>query len=500
MVAPLVLTLDAGTGSLRALVYDLDQGITRAVVSREISITHPEPDRAEFDPSGWAGACLEAIKDAVAQVGQPATAYRGITATSLRQGFVLLDAAGATLGPGILNYDRRGAEGIARIARHIDTEDLYQLTGHWPAPELTLPKLLWFQQEAETIWKDTHTILFIHDWLLYLLTGELGTNATLACAGQMADVRQRAWATDLIQDFGIRDKKLPVIHPSGYHLGGLKPELARYTGLLQGTPVYVGGGDTQFGSLGAGGMQADTVVIVGGSTTPLMLTTQTPIFDAKRFPWVSTHLHEDLWALEMIAGHTGMIYQWIRELCRSFPVSMQEDINKISYDQLNQLARESTIGTRGLRVLASSPRWAQDTWERRAPYVIYNFSVAHNLGDLARAILESVCFAVRGNLEILERVAEKPAKRVIYTGGATRSPFWTQMMADVLGRDILIPHDQESAARAGAQVVSWAGQDNGSFDSPAMRPLQPDQEASNLYHEHYQDYLDIFERLHATFA
>jgi sugar (pentulose or hexulose) kinase len=500
MSEDLVLTLDAGTGSLRALVYSIKKGETLAIASRDSIAHHPETHRAEFNPQEWWPIMLQVMREAVEHAGQPGSAYLGITATSLRQGFVLLDDVGESLCPGVLNYDRRGGVGIPKIEAQIDLQSLYNLTGHWHAPELTLPKLIWFMQERPEIWKKVKSVLFIHDWLLYRLCGEKGTNASLVCAGQMADVKKRAWAIDLLGRLGVSEEILPDVFEAGKIIGGLRADIAAHTGLNEGTPVHIGGGDTQFGVIGAGGLEAKTLVIVGGSTTPLMITTTEPVFDPLQHPWVSTHLPPGLWVLETNAGHTGMIYKWLRDLLRQSTTSEAKREESISFEQLNALAAESPPGANDLQVIASSPRWAQDTWERKAPYTIFGFNVAHSLGDLARAVMESVCYAVRGNLEQMERVSGESVERVIYTGGTTQSDLWTQMMADVLGRAINIPEEQEPAAVAGAQVVLRFKTEGTGMKPQPYRTLLPRNDFSTLYQPVYEAYVSLFERIQKNFT
>lgn len=500
MMRDLVLTIDAGTGSSRACVYDISQNRPVAVAARDCPIDHPATGLAEWQPSVWWQAIAEAISQAVDMAGRPATDYLGITVTSLRQGFVLLGKHGEPLAPGILNYDRRGAGTIALIEEVMPIEELYQLTGHWHAPELTLPKLLWFKQERSELWQRTELFLFIHDWLLFRLTGRPATAASMITAGQMGNCSARTWAVDLLEQLGIPTGILPAVLEGGELAGHLLPDVADETGLKPGLPVYAGGGDTQFGSLGVGGLGRDRAVIVGGSTTPIMMTTDRPLFDPLRYPWVSPHLTPDRWAVETIAGHTGMLYKWFRDVFGQAQVMQARAAGRGDYEALNDLAADTPIGSDGLLVVATSPRWAQDTWRRKAPYVFYNFQVSHTIGHAARAIMEGVCFGVRGNLEQLERVAGKPLEEIIFTGGSARVPFWAQMMADVIGRPLAVSQVAEPAAVAGAQLVLWGQGEQETLPQPVVRCFEPEPARTAAYEPVYQAYLDVFEKMQRHFA
>jgi sugar (pentulose or hexulose) kinase len=319
-------------------------------------------------------------------------------------------------------------------------------------------------------------------------------------AGQMADVAQRDWAYDLLDAVGIPRTLLPPTLEAGTRVAGLSDWMAQTCGLREGTPVHVGGGDTQFGALGVGGMRAGCVVIVGGSTTPIQMTTDVPLRDPRRCPWVSTHLAPHLWAAEANAGHTGMIYKWFRDTFFRVEMDAAQVEGRDPYLRLNQLADASPIGAHDLLTLAANPRWAQDTWERKPPYAIYNFNVAHTLGDVARSILEGVCYGIRGNLEYLERAAGKPFSLRLFTGGATRSALWNQMLADVVGHPIHVPAIEEPALMAGAWLVAREQGIASLPVPPATTLFEPDLERHTEYEPFYQRYLNVFENLQKSFG
>jgi len=496
----LVLTLDVGTGSSRACVYDLAQHRVLASVSRSCPIEHPAPGMAEWQPTAWWRIIAETIAQAVQQARRPANDYVGITATSLRQAFVLLGEDNRPLSPGVLNYDRRGADFIPLIEQTMPLEGVYRLTGHWHAPELTLPKLLWFQQRRPDLWRSVRHFLFVHDWVLFRLSGQRATAASMTTAGQMGDCTARTWAVDLLTALDIPIEILPPVLEGGTFLGELLPDVASSVGLRPGLPVYVGGGDTQFGCVGAGGLEPGTAVIVGGSTTPIMMTTERPALDPLRRAWISPHLHPRLWAAEMNAGHTGMIYKWFRDTCGQAQVAQARAAGRGEYAVLDELAAATPVGADGLLVVATNPCWAQETWQRKAPYVIYNFNMSHTIGHVARAILEGVCFGVRGNLDELERVAGQPFRQVVFTGGAASAPLWAQMMADVTGRTLVVPQVPEPAAVAGAQVVLWGQGKTEVLRPPSTIQYAPDSARSAQYEPLYRNYLNVFDQMQHHFG
>jgi sugar (pentulose or hexulose) kinase len=133
------------------------------------------------------------------------------------------------------------------------------------------------------------------------------------------------------------------------------------------------------------------------------------------------------------------------------------------------------------------------------PPTIFGVTPAHSLGDVARATLESVCYAVRGNLEQLEAVHGSPFPRVTLAGGAGQSPLWSQILADVLGKTVRVPLVPEASAVAGGRLVlkdqreAWGGL------LPA-RHHEPDPTRHAAYQPHYERYLAVHEGLSAAFG
>ena len=473
----LVAGLDFGGSSLKAWIAELATGEVRAAVTEATATARPHPYAAEFSPSDWWAAAGTAMRAAVALVDAPPSDFAGVTVASLRQGFVLVDGD-RELAPGVLNSDRRGRDHLDRLRAEVGVEALYALTGHWPAPELTLPKLLDVQMRQPDVWRATATMLFVHDWALWRMSGAMATEVSYACAGQMADVGRRAWAVDLLEGLGLGSGFLaPLVEPATV-VGRLTDGSL---GLPPGLPVVAAGGDAQVASLGAGGLGDATVTVVAGSTTPLLAAVKGFPTDPERHPWVSTHLREDLWAAETNAGYTGMNFGWLAETTgRSVP-------------ELAALAGTSVPGARGITATIASPVWSEEVWARKPPSTVVGFTMAHGLADLARAFVEAHAYGVRANLEDLERAVGAPFERVLVTGGAARSRQFRQLLADVCGRALTVPDVPDAAAAGGTALVAQAlGADHEPDHPPPVEvPPHPDE----AYEEGHRRYVAVYASL-----
>lgn len=413
--------LDVGGSSVKAWVADSD-GVVHAEVVRALPSSRPGPDRVEMDAAVWEDACRSALREA-ARAAPPGD-WLGVTVSTLRQGFVLLGADGRVLGPGVLNSDRRGAPYAAVL------NGTYALTGHWPAPELTLPKLLAVRAEEPERWAAARRVLFLHDWLVGRMTGVHATEASYACSGAMADVGARDWARDLLQDSGISAGLLAPVVEAGTVVG----ELGEGWGLPATLPVVAGCADTQLAAMGVGGLADGVITVVAGSSTPVQVATSEPLTDPLDRPWVSTHAAPGLWAAEGNAGYPGTFSGWWAGLAPG----------------------DGTRREHGLLAVTGTPHWSQETWERRPPAALLGLRPDTTAADVAQALLEAHAFSVCGNVVDLERVLGRTADAVVVCGGAAADGRLPALLAEVLGRDVHVAAGASAAAGAGAVLVARA--------------------------------------------
>ncbi len=441
---PLAAGLDLGGSAVKAWVAEIG-GPVVAEATEAVTPQRPHPHTAELDPQRWWRTCRRALREAVARAGRPPGDFAGITASSLRQGFVLTDGV-TELGPAILNSDRRGASQLDRLRREVGVEALYATTGHWPAPELTLPKLLHLAEAEPQRWAATRRVLFIHDWALWRLSGVESTEVSLASAGQLADVARRCWATDLLDGvglgLGLGLARLAPLVEAGTVVGRLVDD---DLGLPVGLPVVAGGGDTQMAAMGSGGLADGFITVVAGSSTPVQAATAVAPRDPLRHPWVSTHLAPGRWAVETNAAYPGTMLTWLAA------------VQGCGVDELWARAGAGRPGANGVTAVVAAPVWSEEAWVNRAPHAVLGIGPSTSDADLARAFVEAHAYAVRANVADLERVLGRPATTLVVTGGGARRGGLARLVADVLGRDVTLPATTQPAAMAGATLVAQAG-------------------------------------------
>ncbi len=139
---------------------------------------------------------------------------------------------------------------------------------------------------------------------------------------------------------------------------------------------------------------------------------------------------------------------------------------------INEEAEKSGIGARGVFILPFFSGAGCPHWNSEAKGAIFGLTLAHDRGDIARAVMESVAFEVRTNIEVMERKGIG-IEELRLDGGAANSRLWNQIFADVTGRRCLVSSDVEATAR-GAAILAASGSESFSGIDDALRTFLPE--------------------------
>ena len=472
------LIIDCGSGGVKTFLLDPEGSIlgrTERNWSRE----------------NWASDfAWKMIVDAVLDLLQDVDPFqiKAVCSTSMRQKFVLVDKKGKeieyTLSPESKEFGKNLIEAFG--------ERMYDVSGHWPIPNRIAGAVIPWLRETDPFRLDhTEHLLMVSDWVNMKLTGERCTEGTSACETALYNIKANAWDMGIINDLELPNNIFPAVKYNGENLAEVKTDIANLFGLHKGTPVIIGGADTQCGLLGNGAKRFDYASI-GGTTTPVQMITDFPIFDRERRTWTNNFFQAGSWIIESNAGSTGKALRWLKE-----------KISKIDYDELNKLAKITPKGSNGVQCFlgchlfdAGPPYWEKDRLGDMdmLPMIVGNNSF--DLGDLARSIIESNCYAVKANVEQLKEITGRTPDELIFCGGNSKSKIWAQIQADVLGIPLKIPRIRDSTA-VGAAILAAVG--TGFYDNLETAvsnmvdytPIViPEKDATEIYFDLYKKWMD----------
>lgn len=454
--APLVLTIDAGTGSCRAIAFDR-AGAPVAMEQREWThATEPEhPGSQVFDTAAnWRLIC-SCARSALAAVGGP-DRIASVSATSMREGMVLWDEGGRELWA-CPNVDSRAGEQATRLIADGSAERIYRTAGDWVA--ITAPaRFLWLADHRPDLLERCAHVGMLSDWIVGRLAGTHVTDPTAGSSSGMFDLSARGWSNDIIASLALPRGIFPPVLEPGSVVGEVSSSAAADTGLAPGTPVVLGGADTQLGLLGIGRVEPGDVTIVGGTFWQQTAVLAGATVDPDGRLRTLCHVPPDRWMIEGLGFYSGLVLRWFRDAFCADEAASARAAGEDPYAAMERIASEIDPGARPVIGVFSNVMNAR-RWVHGAPSLL-GFDVSRpevsGRGACIRAILESAAFVSRSHVDLIGAIGGGPPESVVFTGGAAKGSLWPQILADVLGVPVQVPLVTESTS-LGASLLARVG-------------------------------------------
>jgi len=500
-----LLGIDAGTIAMKAVLFDLGGG-TVASASEEIVLQTPAPDRVELEPERYWEACCQCTGRVVQQSGVSPEQIAGLAISSQGETLIVLDEAGQPLRPAIVWLDNRSHEEASELEAKFGVEAVFQVTGQpevvptWPAT-----KILWLQHHQANVFRRAHKYLLVEDYLLYRFTGRYVADGCLHTSSLLYDIRQSDWWPEMLAAVGLDRKQLPELLPSGYAVAELTPAAAQDSGLWQGTIAATGGIDQALAALGAGNTRSGVFTESTGGALAVVATTDGPLFDPQQRVPCHDHALPQTYCLLAWCQTAGMFLRWFRDNFGQEEMAAARAAGKDSYDVLTATAGALPAGSEGLVALPHLTGAACPEFNPQARGVFYGIGLHHSKPHFVRAILESVAYMLRRNVELLEELGLE-AREIRSLGGGSRSGLWNQIKADVLGKPVITVANEEAAC-LGAAIL--AGTALGLYPSAAaaaenlvsvQKRWEPDPAQKPTYDRGYDTYVGLYDSLVQLFG
>ena len=496
------LAIDLGTGSCRAVLFRED-GTQAAIGQREWShaALPGAPGSQVFDTDRNWVLIGECIREALERAAIGPADIAGVSSTSMREGMVLYDADGREIWA-CPNVDSRAVAEAGRLVENSDAWRLFQEGGDWVS--ITSPaRFLWIREhEPETFRRIAH-LGMLSDWVLYRLSGRFVTDPSSGSSSNLFDLRARTWSRASLDLVGLSAEVVPDVLEPGTVVGPLTARAADETGLAVGTPVVVGGADTQLGLVGIGVVAPDRLTLVGGSFWQLTVVTDTPLIDPQARLRTLCHAVPGLWMTEGIGFYCGIAMRWFRDAFCELERAEAERRGVDTYVVMEEAAAQVPAGSEGITAIFSN---VMDTkrWVQASPSFL-GFDVdrpaASNRRACIRALEEQAAYTARGHLEIISELTGHTYDELVFTGGAAKGTLWPQIVADVVGLPVHVPTVKESTALGAAL---YAGIGAGLYRDLAEvagslvrseRTFEPVAETSRTYDERYADWRTLYPKI-----
>ncbi|RDI94610.1 xylulokinase [Meiothermus sp. QL-1] len=471
------LGIDLGTSSCKALLLS-PEGEVLAEAQEGYAVQAPQPGWAESDPEDWWQAVGRAVRRVVER---HAGEVQALGLSGQMHGVVLADAEGRPLRPAILWADTRATQELEALEA-LPAAQQHRLANPL-AVGMAAPSLLWVKKHEPSVYQKARWALQPKDWLRFRLTQKAASEPSDASGTLLYDLAGDTWDLEVVEDLGLRPELLPPLMPSGAVAGHLTPPSAEQLGLPAGLPVAAGAADTAAALLGSGLRPGEAQLTVG-SGAQLAVLLDEPRVD----PTLRTHLYRAAlprqWYAMAALQNAGLALEWVRETLG------------LSWAEFYQEAQSVPPGSEGLVFLPYLTGERTPHLDPRARGVWAGLGRHHRRGHLARAALEGVAFGLRAGLEALGQTLP-PNTPLRLAGGGSLHPFWRQMIADVLGRPLLLSPVSSASARGAARLAALA---LGQPLPPSPSPTQGVYPSPCDYEEGYARFQGLYARLKGWFA
>jgi autoinducer 2 (AI-2) kinase len=491
--------IDAGTGTGRCVVFN-SLGEQVAIASREWTHSSlPEfPGAFVFETErNWHLIC-EATREALQRAKITPEEILAISGTSMREGMVLYDASGKEIWA-CPNVDSRANKEVTQMIRSGLAKKIYERAGDWLAIT-SPPRFLWLKRHQPDVYKKIAHMTMISDWVLFKLCGQYATDPSIGSSSNLFQLSKRTWSDDIIDWCGLQRGIFPEVKEPGTKLGEVTANAASETGFKEGTPVVVGGADTQLALIGVGAVTAYSVTTIGGTFWQQTIVTGKPVIDPKIRLRTLCHAVPNEWMTEGIGFLCGLTMRWFRDAFCEQEKEIAAREGKDPYYLLEKQAENVPPGSSGVIPIFSDIMNGK-RWLHASPsFVQFDINRPQTSGkkECFRAIEESAAYVAAGHLKIIESLTRRRSGNLVFCGGASKGFLWSQILADVLGVDVRVPVVKESTA-LGAAICAGVGV--GIFpnlrDAPKElvkweRTFQPNQKNHGEYRKLYKQWTRVY--------
>jgi glycerol kinase len=437
-----ILSLDEGTTSARAIVFDRESTI-HGVGQYEFPQHYPKPGWVEHNPEEVWDAQLRAVKTAIERAKIEPTQIAAIGITNQRETTLVWDKEGRPLYNAIVWQCRRTADMIEKIKREYG-ELIKEKTGLVPDAYFSASKLKWLLDNVPGLREKAEKgdVMFgtVDTFLIYRLTGEHVTDYSNASRTMLFNIKKLEWDSELLELFNIPESLLPEVRESSEVYGYTKKEL-----LGAEIPVSGDAGDQQAALFGQAAFEAGMVKATYGTGNFILANTgKTVRYSKNLLTTIAWGLRGKVsYALEGSVFITGAAVQWLRDGVRIIKHASETE----------ELATRLE-SNEGVYFVPAFVGLGAPYWDQFARGLIIGITRGTGREHFARATLEAIAYLTRDVVEEMEKLVGIKELRV--DGGATTNNFLMQFQADILNRRVVRPVVKETTALGAAYLAGLA--------------------------------------------
>jgi sugar (pentulose or hexulose) kinase len=447
----LLLAIDCGTQSVRALLFDLSGNLVGRAQEALTGYRVPQPGWLEHDGEGFWQATASCCQALWARDPLWREAVRGVAVTTQRASIMPVDRDGRCRYPAIIWLDQRRASQVPPVKPMWQL--LFTLAGQ-------ASNVRHFQREAELNWlaqhepalhASTHKFLLVSGLLNHRLTGRFADSIGSLVAYLPFDFKQHRWAAAADwkwQAVAVRPEQLPDLLPVGSVLGEVTAAASAATGIRAGTPVIAAAADKACEILGSGVVTPTTGALSYGTTATINVTSPR-YFEATAGVPAYPAATPGQFSCEVQIFRGYWMVNWFKEQFGHAERAAAETLGVAPETLFDEMVGTVPPGSMGLML---QPYWSPGVRQPGpdAKGAVIGFGDVHTRAHLYRAILEGLAYALREGRERIEKRGRLRLSELRVSGGGSQSDAALQLTADIFNLPTARPHTHETSGLGAA--------------------------------------------------
>lgn len=438
--APLALSIDVGTSSVRAMLFDRlgrDVDALKSQIAYEVRTT---PDGgAAVDADALVALVASVVEGALERAGALVSDIACVGVSCFWHSLVGVDAGERATTPVLTWADTRSRHAADRLRRTFDERGVHSRTGAMLHTSYLPAKLVWLYNTHPEAFGRTARWMSFGEYLFLKLFGRATSSTSMASGSGMFDQNRLVWDEQIIGALPIRCEQLPEISDTPA-LRLVDEYAARWPALAE-IPWFPALGDGACSNVGSGCVTPDRIALTVGTSGAMRVVFEHDSIQIPLGLW-TYRLDTRRFVVGGALSEGGGLFAWLTELLRIEPdAAFEADLAACEPDGHGLTMLPFVAGER-------SPGWATD-----ARAAITGMTLHTKPVDIVRAALESVAYRFKLIAELLPVFVPDDAEVVASGGALLRSPVWAGIMADVLGRPILLSAEEEASSRGAALMA-----------------------------------------------
>ena len=488
------LGIDFGTGGCKVTAIS-ETGVLQGEASTEYVTEFAHPGWSEQNPADWYDAMCTSLRK-VKESGVDFKKIRAIAFDGSTHNAVLLDDAMKPVRKTIMWTDQRSTEECAFLKKECG-KHIFETAYQMPAPTWTLPQMMWLKKHEPEVLKKTRHVLFVKDYVRYLVTGHAATDYIEAQGTLFYDMKNQNWADDLVELSGLDRRTLPELIEPADAVGRVTAKAAAETGLPEGAVVVCGTSDSAAEDYGAGAVEpGDCIVKLATAGNVNVMTAEPHPF---RTTLTYSHVVPGMWYTVSATNAAALCQRWFRDTFGQAEKAEAAKRGVNSFELMDELAAESAPGARGVMFHPYLQGERSPYWDPKLRASFTGVSISSGKGDFIRALLEGVAYSLRDCFGTIEEM-KLPVSRIFLIGGGARSRLWSEIVCNVFDLPLQVPTPGD--ASFGTALIAAAG--SGAFPNCKEavrrclhidREIRPDAELASFYRDGFATYREIHDAL-----